>query len=247
MNKQSDPVLKCRALKWDSDFFGFPIGKLQGRLLREKIPDVLAWSQKNRIRCLYFLCPPNDLPSITSAENLGFHLVDIRCDYTAPMRQIASPAGSIKGLQAPLRKDVPDLQMLAATAFEDSRFNFDPQFHPKRVAEMYRLWIKKSCDGWADKVWIIRQQGQVTGFITCHLEEAGRAGRIGLFAVKKKFRSHGVGSSLMAAAGDYFIKKGVRQFKITTQGRNIPAQCLFAKFGLRIAAMHLWYHKWFDL
>lgn len=235
----------CLYLDWDSQFFGFPIGKISGPLFPAKISRIRRWCKKHKIKCLYYLCPSEDPASIQAAGDFGFRSVDIRCHYKIRIKGKArTRPRRLKGIMTPSPRDLPTLQNLAATAFKKSRFNADPHFGKKRAADLYRIWIKKSCEGWAHQVWAARRQGKIAGFITCHLE-ARRTGRIGLFAVRKEFRRQGIGSQLMTAAINYFAQKGMREVQAATQGCNLESQGLFAKSGLRLAAMHLWFHKWF--
>ncbi|HEX8491246.1 MAG TPA: GNAT family N-acetyltransferase [Pyrinomonadaceae bacterium] len=239
----------CRILEWDTAFFGVRIGRIEPeRISTDDIKRVLEWCREEQVQCLYFLCAPDDDQTVKIAEAHGFHLVDIRVDLS---KQI-SPGGELSQLQPgafavhPYRKeDWPILQRIAETSYTDTRFFYDEHFTREQAAALYREWLRKSCDEFADALLVAQNQENVaSGFITCHVDSP-QAGRIGLVGVSDEARGAGVGQLLVRAALSYFAERGVSEVGVVTQGRNLAAQRLYQKCGFRSRSLHLWYHKWF--
>ena len=66
----------CALLPWDTEFWGVPIGRVEGEELdAERLRAVDAWADANGIACLYFLAGP-DAATGHVAEAGGFRLMD---------------------------------------------------------------------------------------------------------------------------------------------------------------------------
>jgi GNAT superfamily N-acetyltransferase len=238
----------CEFLAWDSAFFGFRIGRISGDRLSERdTGPVLDWCREQRVRCLYFLCAPDRDESVLVAERHGFHLVDVRMDF---LRKISPGADAGDGpaedgavrLYAP--GDETDIIAMAADSYRHTRFYYDPHFTEERASAMYQEWARKSCQGWADGVWVAPMKGGIGGFATCHLDSVSR-GRIGLVGVRADLRGAGVGPLVVSAATSFLARRGVRDVLVATQARNLEAQKLYQKCGFRSHRVAYWYHLWF--
>lgn len=233
----------CKLLNWDSEFFGARIAQVEGgRLNDATINRVLQWSRDQQIACLYLLCASDDDESVRVAEQNQFHLVDIRVELSWRVQKIDNDsAGAARLFQ---QSDLPELQRIAADSYELSRFYFDRRFDRTQCSALYREWITKSCDGYANAVFVSRNRDSVGGFITCHLDSPER-GRIGLVGVSEDARGAGTGRALVETAQRYFFDKGASDVFVVTQGRNIAAQRLYQANGFRTHSVRLWYHRWF--
>ena len=239
----------CKILEWDTAFFGVRIGRVEAeRLSTDDIKWVLKWCREQRVQCLYFLCAPDDDTSVKVAEEHRFHLVDIRLDFSKQLSigsELEQPSLGTVAVRPFRKEDWPSLQKIAETSYTDTRFFYDEHFPREQAAALYREWLKKSCDEFADALLVSQDQDNAaSGFITCHVDSP-QSGRIGLVGVSSEARGGGVGQSLVHAAQSYFAKRGVSQISVVTQGRNLAAQRLYQKFGFRSRSLHLWYHKWF--
>jgi ribosomal protein S18 acetylase RimI-like enzyme len=229
-------------LNWDAEFFGVRIAQVEGDRLTDATADqVLQWSRDQQIACLYFLCASDDDESVRIAERNQFHMVDIRMELSWRVKKVGN--GSVNNTRPFQRPDLPTLQEIAASSYELSRFYFDRRFDRAQSSALYREWITKSCDGYADAVFVAPHWDSVGGFITCHLDSPER-GRIGLVGVSEDARGAGVGRALIETAQSYFFDKGASEVFVVTQGRNIAAQRLYQAAGFRTHSMRLWYHIW---
>jgi dTDP-4-amino-4,6-dideoxy-D-galactose acyltransferase len=244
--KAQDASSLCSLLVWDTNFFGFPIGRVIPSLLSAGDAErVSEWCQRESIRCLYFLCDSADDSSSMVAERAGFHLVDVRLDFSRKFEHERKPAPLTAGLT--IRQwdeaDLPSLEMIAAKAYGDTRFWHDQNFPRERVTDLYRQWIVNSCRGFADMVLVAEHDGQPAGFITCTSESEG-GGRIGLVGVKSDLQGKGIGRALVEAATEYAVTQRWTRLNVATQARNISAQRLYQSQGFTTSSMSLWYHLW---
>jgi len=236
----------CEHLLWDTDFFGTQIARLVPTTVNTaEIREAMGWAAKNRIDCLYFLCDANNPESVRLAERQGFRLVDIRVT-----KAITLAAGSRltcvfdkNAIRPAAAEDIPVLKAIAGVSHNDSRFFFDQGFNRSRCAALYEYWIEKSCNGWADAVFVTCQDDQPVGYITCHRDRPD-LGRIGLMAVASQAQGRGLGTSLVHAALGWFTEQHVLRVTVVTQGRNIGAQRLYERCGFVTIAVGLWYHGW---
>ncbi len=233
----------CEQLPWDSEFFGLKVGRLYGnRLTPERAAATLEWCREKGVGCLYFLADAADPQTAQAAEAAGFRFVDVRCTYEfelSPRRP-----GALSTAVRPFEPgDLPALERIASANHTDSRFYFDGGFRRERCDALFATWIRRSCSGWADAVFVAGFAGCPAGYITCHLR-GQQNGSIGLIALDHQFRGHGFGQQLVSAALDYFRQRGVRRVEVVTQGRNVRSQQMYQRSGFAIRDFELWYHLW---
>lgn len=237
-------------LKWDSDFFGRPIGRITLSQLDEAgAGRLLAEARQQGFHCLYFEADPADAATVRTAEKFGFHLVDVRVvlehpfDHRpAPVPRYPIPAELIIGPPRP--DELSRLSDISAQIGLTSRFHFDQNFGPVQSERLYRLWIENAWRGFADTVLIARweQAGAVAGLITCTLRQ--EVAHIQLAGVHYEHRQRGVGTGLVQAALDWARAGGAQVMQVVTQARNVPAQRLYQQMGFFTRSMTLYYHKW---
>lgn len=234
----------CEFLDWDSQFFGLRIGRIVGHsLCSTQVPPILAWAREERLDCLYFLADI-DAESIRLAEEHAFHLIDLRVTLVASPRPPAQGPGHEPRIRPAQPEDVAALRTIAGVSHNDTRFYQDGRFPTSLCDELYRVWIDKSCHGYADWVWVAEHEGQPAGYITCHL--AGGEARIGLTGVAAQSRGLGLGHALVQRALEWFSERGVTRVTVATQGVNARALCLYQANGFATSSIQLWYHLWFQ-
>jgi len=244
MSRASPP---CELLEWDTNFFGFRIGRLRGNTLTEsKIKQAETWSACNRIRCLYFLAHPDDMLTTRLAEEHGFQLVDLRltfeCKITAPLLSM------VDFLHPLLPEEMPALERLARAGFTHSRFFHDTGFPRERAEALYEVWIKRDFQDPSSIVLVAASAGgSPHGFISCRLEPGQEVASVGLIGVSAEGRGKGTGKALLNGALTWAGEHGATRLEVVTQGRNIAAQRLYQRGGFLIRFLELWYHKWYDI
>jgi dTDP-4-amino-4,6-dideoxy-D-galactose acyltransferase len=243
----------CELLPWDTEFFGCRIARIRGEVLRpEAAREIDDWCRAARIRALYYLAPAEDSASIRTAEQHGFGLVDLRLTLGQSLAKgrVAGPAATPTDARIrPVQPgDVPGLRLIARAAHRDGRFFSDPHFAPQRAEDFYSLWIAREAEGRAQRVFVAAGEAdQAMGYLSCHLDAAGGAARIGLVGVAAAARGNGLGKRLVEAALDWCRAQGAQELVVVTQGKNHAAQRLYQRCGFLSRNLQLWYHKWYPL
>jgi len=237
----------CKYLEWDSDFFQIRIGRvIENRLQGGTIDQINQWADLQRIDCLYFLADIGDLKTIRLAESNEFRLVDIRVTLEKIIDQSTTipDLDSIGSIRLVSPDDLNALKAIARVSYHDTRFYADTTFPVSRADALYEIWIEKSCNGYADAVFVMEIDHQSVGYISCHLLGEGK-GNIGLVGVSQNSQGKSIGRLLIDSALNWFLEKNVTQVSVVTQGRNIKAQRLYQRCGFLTRSLQFWYHRWF--
>lgn len=233
----------CEYLDWDSCFFGLRIARVNGnRLDPLRAAEILHWSRHEAPDCLYFLADVDDA-TIRLAEQHHFRLVDIRVTLAAQISDTNAANWKPDRVREAVAEDVPALSEIAGRSHRDTRFYQDGGFPRRLCDEMYRVWIQKSCRGYADVVLVAEHDSRPAGYISCHLKQDG-IGQIGLVGVDDGARNLGLGRQLVRSALRWFRERETREVTVVTQGNNIAAQRLYQSSGFLTSAVQLWYHLW---
>src|SRR3954471_19029075 len=111
-------VCTIEVLPWDSEFFGFRIGRLHGdELTPELAADARQWCHANQVSCLYFL---GAAEALNPPE--GFRLVDERITCRWDIHPIAGTSRAVRACQV---ADIEALESIPRTSHPDSRFYHD--------------------------------------------------------------------------------------------------------------------------
>ncbi len=231
-------------LPWDSDFFGFRIGRAQGnRLTSAAREELLRWCGDERIRCLYFLADGEDGATLEQAHVGDFKFVDLRVDFAIELAHAVALRSPTEF--RPVRfEEISVIESMARGAHTDTRFFKDTGFPAARAADLYARWIQR--DFREHRVLVVGgPDGAVAGYVTCQLDAASGIGRIGLIAVAEAARGRGLGRALVQGALAWFRENGCREVRVATQGTNLVAQRLYQAFGFRTAETSVTFHRWF--
>ena len=187
----------CTFLEWDSSFFGRRIAAVTEppRDLNQ-LREIESWCRTERIDCLYCLVPADAWPVSRLVEGHGFRLVDVRVTHAWPAVDLPATAPASVGADRRVRLAVQDdVARLCAIARVNhrmiTRFYNDPGFPTARCDALYETWIRQSCEGDAEAVFVCESGGAPAGYLTCHLD-APRRGRIGLVALTPEGRGQGL-------------------------------------------------------
>lgn len=233
----------CEFLEWDTAFFGRRIARATlHRLDESTAAAVKAWCIENRIECLYFLADADDPATAHIAESTGMHLQDIRVTFEYKLDENAPiPDTTVRLARA---DDHPELIETARQSYGVSRYYADPCFTDAQSDALYKTWMQKSLNGYADAVLVADLDGAAAGFVTCHLNTETQIGSIGLVGVAPEARGHGIGLKVVNGSLHWFRDKNMNKVTVVTQGRNIAAQRLYQRAGFVTQAVQLWYHFW---
>ncbi|CAK4081955.1 unnamed protein product [Aphanomyces euteiches] len=104
----------------------------------------------------------------------------------------------------------------------------------KDLSEPYSVYTYRYfLYSWPELCILARSQGVVVGAIVCRLEKSPGVlkGYIAMLAVEKKFRKHGIGSSLVKKAIDQMIQLECDEVVLETEITNIAAIRLYENLG----------------
>lgn len=241
----------CETSEWDTTFFGKRIARFYPLRMNDKLARyALEKCRRDRVDCLYYCADCHDPESVRVAEKLGFHFVDIRLTFFRDFRredamraEAAEPRGRVTIRESDDR-DIAPLAEIARKSYRASRYYFDQNFPEELCERFYSTWIIKSCQGYADRVFVADLDGEAVGFTTCNVIGPGR-GDITLVGVSDSFGGRGIGEKLVRHTLQWFRDNDVAWIEVVTQGRNYGAQRLYQKCGFRTLKTELWYHKWF--
>ena len=238
----------CQFLPWDSAFFGVRIAKVvDQKINRDSAKAINTWCREQNIRCLYFLSAGDDQETVATAEEEGFHLVDIRVTMEQQLLppKTAQPLPKNIAIRLAASSDLPALKALAGSAFSLSRFYFDPGFSRQHCSDLYQTWVEKSCAAANQFVLAAEVEGKIVGFISAEWEQKRiEYGKIGLLGVAQGMRGRGFGQHLMEHCLERLAGMGMRRIEAITQARNIGAQRVNQRTGFITRSVDLWYHKW---
>lgn len=227
---------RCERLEWDTNHFGVAIAQLYA----EQVPaESVEWADENRIQCLYWLAGVD--ADFESASLLGFVEMDRR--ITLRRQGTSEPDGTDLRIRPYCPGDLAPLERIAAVSHRDSRFYRDGRFDRGKCDEMYRIWLRRSCEGWASEVLVAEWEGAAVGYCSWHNEGDG-TGRIGLIAVDPAARGRGLGRGLTEAALASCHRSGLGSVSVRTQGLNQSALKLYEACGFRQELTQVWLHRW---
>jgi glycosyltransferase involved in cell wall biosynthesis/ribosomal protein S18 acetylase RimI-like enzyme len=228
-----------RLLAWDTEFWGFPVGRVEQRELDRRAAAAAArWADSNEVQCTFLLAAAEDAETAEAAQGVGFSPVDTRVTLehngAAP-----SPAGPTEGIaiRPGTVADEPKLTEIARRAHTDTRFFFDPGFAPERAAEMYAAWVRRALDEEERTVLVAESAGEAVGYVLLEADPF----RIDLIAVEEAARGRGIGRALVEAA---LGASPNGRTEVVTQARNVGALRLYEAAGFRVKAAEVWYHRW---
>jgi dTDP-4-amino-4,6-dideoxy-D-galactose acyltransferase len=238
------PSISAELLAWDSQFFGFPVARIESRPADDDaLGQTISALRSNGARLAYWQADPEDAESNGAAGRHGGLLVNRRAEFSRAVTAEAGDGGSEIMAATAGQDDHARLHDLALQSGEQSRFRLDPAIPEERWASLYRSWMDESLAGnQADAVLVRRREGRIAGMIT--VSAGASAGEIGLFAVAAEARGQGVGSALLADAMRWFAANGCADVRVATQGENQAARAAYERAGFRLQRLVNVFHFW---
>jgi len=229
--------MEFKSLSWDSEFFGFAVGQLNGDPGKTSLHEIYKEMAAKNIRLAYYsseteiLFPQHPLYSS--------QLMDIKVTY---IKDVVI-AGCDENVQSYIN-DFPE-EKLISLAVESgiySRFKKDPDIPLSKYEELYKQWIVNSVNKKiADEVLVYETRQGIAGFVTVG-SKCGRAD-IGIIAVDRNHRGHGIGKALMRSAENLNLHN-YQSIQVVTQGANLPAIKLYESCGYVLEKVEYFYHLW---
>lgn len=229
-------------LKWDTDFFGYPVARIHGNDLAQNELDRILTEMKGKAKLVYYasafpLAGADDLLS----EFNGL-LVDQKVTFYKVITTAAEESNpNIVEYQNGMNKE--ELVDLSIASGIYSRYKMDPNIGVLKYQALYREWMLNSINHvLAKKVLVYVVDNEELGAATLAIKD--NVAEIGVIAVKETKRGLGIGKSLMGAADSFAIANELPGIRVITQGANKPACALYTGKGYEIKKVEYFYHFW---
>lgn len=238
-------------LSWDSDFFGFKVGKASfTNLVQTGDKESIEIAKGEGYRLVYLglelpLVEPFFIPGefIDFAEKIKARHVDTKVWFS---QKIISEARPEALEEVHLWKPGEPIEPFYALAFQSgvfSRFKLDKELPSGSFERLYKIWIDNSINGeMADFFVFTKEEERISGFITLKLRE--KYGTVGLLAVDENYRGKQIAQKLMEAAKTLTVKEGINEIRVATQLQNQPACNFYRKNGYQLIQATAIWHWW---
>ena len=230
-------------LDWDSDFFKFNVGKIDGVLQDEEdIRNVEHLVHDNDIQLSYYSSSQELAPHFCQTNALDIVLVDKKTTYIKEINPDLEIHKSLTSIDqnTKFKEKLIDLAIQSGIY---SRFNVDKRIGKERFEEMYTLWMINSLNRKIAKdVLVFIENSDLLGFVT--LGEKNSIADIGIIAVDHLSRGKGIGKILMTSAEKWFADLGYKSIQVVTQAGNNPACRLYESCGYMVKKVDFFYHIW---
>lgn len=233
---------RVRRLRWDSAFFGVPMGLIDAGVRADRLPEVLEEASELGLRCVYLLIQAEHAERVRAAEEHGMRMQEIRLRLERPVT--GHPTG-LANLRPARSEDFERLAEIVRERFTGTRFTDDERLPADRRREVYVEWLRRgtsNADRPGERETLISEDGR--GFVVCHLDEATATGRIELIALDGDAGGRGLGSALVAGAGTLYVRRSLTTATVVTQGGNLAAQRLYQACGYRTVETAVWMNAW---
>lgn len=230
-------MMNVQYLDWDSEFFGFRIG----RVSISSYQDLMGLcTMKNELGkqydLIYVYCQP-----MVHFEHPNAYLVDEKIIYT---KRIESQPICVNVCMYSDSLPNEDLYRLALISGEFSRFRNDIRFPKGSYERLYHRWIEQSVLGMmANKVFVYRQGQRICGMITAKWN--ADAANYGLAAVDTPMQGKGIGTRMMQTLENYLAHAtSATTLSLATQKNNQNACRFYEKLGFCVNNITSIYHWW---
>jgi len=226
-------------LKWDTDFFKFPIGRLEIDSFNSLGEIQKALDESSfRVVCIQIENPTKD--EIEQISRLA-PLMDEKVIFEK--RVCSVPLSASQRIEKYKGSITSELLALAWTSGTFSRFNLDANFRPY-FKQLYQSWLERSIQGdLADAVFVAYDGSLPVGFVTVAYQEE-MSGKIGLIAVSWDYRRKGIASLLLRNAEAWCHENEYKVIQVATQARNVSACRLYEKYGYQHKTKFGIFHYW---
>lgn len=220
-------------LPWDSENFGFKVGRFSIRETSDFKLDHLSDLMTTEAYDLVYLVSPT---------NLGIDaFYDNKLTYSKAYERNDTPLNahvhSYKG-----RHLTEKLLELSFESGKYSRYRLDNKFPQDKFQYLYRKWIENSLlTEYATDVLVYEDEGNPIGLLTYRISKNNAS--IGIIATHPNFQGCGIGSSLMRHF-ESILPESVETLEVVTQGINLSARKFYEKFGYTVAESCYVYHIW---
>lgn len=229
-------------LEWDSEFFGFPVGRVHlDHLDADGIREVDRRARAAGMRCLYGYLDPAHFETSYLVQTLGYRLVEssARFDLEPGPEPAMTPTDSVvrRGTEA----DLPAVAESVARMAPWSRFAVDTRFGLDVARRLSMAWVERAARCRTDDyvLTVAEDQSGITAFMSQTRRPRHIVDTVGTTAP-----GTGAAQALMRdarrRAGDQQLSAG------WAAARNINSYRWLENCGFKVVEVRYIYHRWLD-
>lgn len=221
-------------LPWDSENFGFKVGKLIINDLHRFSWEVFKEYQRtNGYKLIYLISPIKLYINAFYDYKLTYSKNRTKNNHIVSDSHIHSYKDRALSEQ---------LLNLALESGKYSRYHLDEQFPSRKFEFLYKKWLENSLlTDYASDVLVYELNNKPVGLLTYKV--TGEQTSIGIIATDSKYQGRGIGSALMRYY-DSILPDSIETLEVVTQGVNLAARSFYEKFGYAVKESCYVYHIW---
>lgn len=231
-------------LDWDSDFFGYPIGRINARQLNShNLTQLVNEARAGGFQLLYLFANPADQLSNESAKENKAKLADQKVTFRIVNNKMEFACIDQHIIDYPTQQPSAKLVELSLQSGVYSRYKIDDHFKHNEFEKLYRAWIENSVSKKiADHTFVYIEDGKELGVVTAKLRPEGA--QIGIIAVDEHTRGKSIGSKLMNHLLAVLKSKHIPLLDVATQVNNTNACNFYKKLGFEVHTLENIFHIW---
>jgi len=232
-------LLKLEKLNWDSDFFELRIAQI-----KINNPNQLKVIDERKDLDLVYI---NSDSPIDISNNFSYTgtKVEFRKKLDQPYQDIDF---NIQNINIPyFNKNQVELQKIAYTSGEYSRFFRDTRLDRSRFFQLYDKWLENAINKLHDNIFLVYIDNNTNcpkGILTGRIDNNSHKSKIGLFAVKNEYQGMGIGKALLLQFEKIAFNSNQIEIIIPTQHENVGACKFYSKMNYLISKSEYIYHYW---
>ena len=226
-------------LSWDSEFFGFPVSKIENVTL-----------SKTFLKSVHLICKAK-LIYYYNDEALDEKLFD-NSFYEVKLVDIKVPLKKVLDKETNIHPNISfyqeteagkELIELAQIAGVHTRFNIDGNIPKVKYRDLFTEWIERSVKKEiADFILVYKINNKIVGFAIIDIRQ--NSPYISLFAVHPDYEGKGISFALMRAIENKLRDLGYKEVFGATQQVNRKALVVYERYGLKRLPSQYVYHLW---
>jgi dTDP-4-amino-4,6-dideoxy-D-galactose acyltransferase len=231
-------MFQIERLSWDTEFFGYPVGKL---ILNQQFSTITAITPDHDCRLIYILSE-NKIDN-TNELFPGSSLVDIKIEFikSTESLRIGLPNNTTTNIRE-IKEISEKLMGLVYESGIHSRFRTDINLSNNEFERLYHAWITKALT--ENNAWVFGAfDGEnLLGFVS--LFKKFNDMDIALIAVDSEARGRHIGRTLLEKAHHMAVQEHCSAITVVTQESNEVAMNFYNANGFKMAKRTFIYHWW---
>jgi dTDP-4-amino-4,6-dideoxy-D-galactose acyltransferase len=235
-------IRSFEALPWDSEFFGFAIGRIDlDDLDPEAVLAVEAEARSAGITCLYGSADPEDAERSVLLQRLGWRFVEAATLFSLRPDEPPIPRPPGITFRPGTPDDLPRMDALVARLARWSRYAADPRFGVDQALRLQRAWIARAagCETGEYSLMVAEDERGIVSFISRCATPQPVVDTVGTSAAGSGSARYLI-EDARAWAGEGELLGG------PIAARNVNALRYVGHCGYRVKQVRYLYHRWLD-